>query len=561
MSPTSLRLDRFRRLFLLALALLSTTVLAAQAPCARDRILFLTDSHGLGPFGEAMNRWLLGVPEAELQTYALGGSSPPWWYRGTVSPHAFTFNSCDGRPLPAGRPVADGLVRAPSLETLISEGDGRYRRQIVILEQGGNVPGLPSLYREWGARMVKAILSRPHNVCVWIAPPKMAKVGAAYSQKVFEAIRDGIADAAGDLRLASPDEACLLVDSRPVSEYPGGDGYHYPYSARGIEAARKWADAVIQAIRGRVLPVADVEPVRVDAPARALAADHSERRVVLPSGNAWLSINERHWQKEAPGMLEPVEETDRREGTRGECRAPGMVEVKGEMKLDRVRLYGGFSDPPGSIEALQKTKCVSWITRKYPERCAQFDKDAWESIAATLSTKPLRFCMDRFEYPNVRGANPVILIRWGDARALCEKQGKRLCTEEEWTFACEGEEALPYPSGYARSPEKCNIDHPWRQYSERNMHPVSGDRCAAEMDKLWQGQPSGSMPGCRSPFGVYDLTGNVDEWTVSSRPGGLRTILKGGYWGPVRTRCRPSTRSHDENHAFYQQGFRCCSDE
>jgi hypothetical protein len=52
----------------------------------------------------------------------------------------------------------------------------------------------------------------------------------------------------------------------------------------------------------------------------------------------------------------------------------------------------------------------------------------------------------------------------------------------------------------------------------------------------------------------------VDEWTRTSREGERPSILKGGYWGPVRTRCRPSTRSHDENHIFYQQGFRCCAD-
>jgi sulfatase modifying factor 1 len=36
--------------------------------------------------------------------------------------------------------------------------------------------------------------------------------------------------------------------------------------------------------------------------------------------------------------------------------------------------------------------------------------------------------------------------------------------------------------------------------------------------------------------------------------------LKGGYWGPVRDRCRPMTIAHDENFAFYQIGFRCCSE-
>jgi|CZKU01.1.fsa_nt_gi hypothetical protein len=54
--------------------------------------------------------------------------------------------------------------------------------------------------------------------------------------------------------------------------------------------------------------------------------------------------------------------------------------------------------------------------------------------------------------------------------------------------------------------------------------------------------------------------GNVDEWTTSVVPGERPSILKGGYWGPVRTRCRPSTRAHGETFAFYQQGFRCCRD-
>jgi hypothetical protein len=52
----------------------------------------------------------------------------------------------------------------------------------------------------------------------------------------------------------------------------------------------------------------------------------------------------------------------------------------------------------------------------------------------------------------------------------------------------------------------------------------------------------------------------VDEWTRTVREGERPSILKGGYWGPVRTRCRPTTRSHDENHIFYQQGFRCCTE-
>ena len=56
------------------------------------------------------------------------------------------------------------------------------------------------------------------------------------------------------------------------------------------------------------------------------------------------------------------------------------------------------------------------------------------------------------------------------------------------------------------------------------------------------------------------LTGNVDEWVVNESGKPFQSGLKGGYWGPVRTRCRPMTVAHNEEFSFYQIGFRCCSD-
>jgi hypothetical protein len=125
----------------------------------------------------------------------------------------------------------------------------------------------------------------------------------------------------------------------------------------------------------------------------------------------------------------------------------------------------------------------------------------------------------------------MIYVAWPEAKGLCEEQGKRLCTEDEWTFACEGEEATPYPYGYDRDPTACAIDSKWRAFNERAMQPRDGYEAKAEMDRLWQGHASGAMPRCKSVFGVFDMTGNVDEWTKSSRPGERPSILKGGYWG------------------------------
>ncbi len=273
-----------------------------------------------------------------------------------------------------------------------------------------------------------------------------------------------------------------------------------------------------------------------------------------PLTNTWRLVAGKHWQIE-PTAWEPPEVTDAREKTSGACGA-GMVEVRGRMKQDPPR----DASRGATLEDLQKLTCTKWINKEYPERCAAFDRDRWLAISAKLETAPMHYCMDRFEYPNKKGQHPMIYVAWPEAKNLCEEQGKRLCTEDEWTFACEGEEATPYPYGYDRDPTACAIDARWRPFNERAMQPRDGYEAMAEMDRLWQGHPSGAMSRCKSVFGVYDMTGNVDEWTRSSRAGERPSILKGGYWGPVRTRCRPSTRSHDESHVFYQQSFRCCGD-
>ncbi len=253
----------------------------------------------------------------------------------------------------------------------------------------------------------------------------------------------------------------------------------------------------------------------------------------------------RHWQKNAESPPEATEVTDAREGTRGSCPA-GMVEVEGQMKQSAL------------LDALQLQTCTDWIDHKWPERCAAYDRDAWLSLSADLPTKTMRFCMDRFEYPNRKGENPIVMVTWYEAKNSCRAQGKRLCSEDEWTFACEGEEAQPYPTGYTRDTSECVMDEPWDMPAEGSLLPRQAPRAGREVARLWHAEASGGERSCKSPFGVYDMTGNIDEWTRSSQAG-RPSILKGGYFGPVRTRCRPSTRAHGEGHVYYQQGFRCCA--
>jgi hypothetical protein len=269
----------------------------------------------------------------------------------------------------------------------------------------------------------------------------------------------------------------------------------------------------------------------------------------LSPSRPWTLVDGKSWQIQSAESEAPAT-TDAAEATRGNC-APGMVEVQGAMKTGSAR---------GSVEWLQDGTCARWINRDFPERCAAFDRDRWLAIAQELPTRTLHFCIDRFEHPDRKGAYPVIAVTWYEAKASCEARGARLCTEDEWTFACEGEEARPYPTGYTRNENACVIDRPWRLFDERRLAVRDSTLAVAEIDYVWQGEASGARPTCRSVFGVYDMTGNVDEWTSSVQREGYRSIFKGGYWGPVRARCRASTRAHNEDFYFYQQGFRCCTD-
>jgi hypothetical protein len=176
--------------------------------------------------------------------------------------------------------------------------------------------------------------------------------------------------------------------------------------------------------------------------------------------------------------------------------------------------------------------------------------------------RPHRFCIDLYEYPNQAGVYPVVGVTWDQAAEACSRQGKRLCTAEEWTLACEGPEGLPHPYGFVRDATACNIDRPYIMPNEAALDDP--ERRATEYARLSQSDRSGARERCVSPYGVHDMTGNVDEWVINEEGSfdgpEYDSSLKGGYWGPVRNRCRPMTTDHNHWHRGYQIGFRCCSE-
>lgn len=191
--------------------------------------------------------------------------------------------------------------------------------------------------------------------------------------------------------------------------------------------------------------------------------------------------------------------------------------------------------------------CLKWLDVPVSGKPLRCDEFKYPTKCYGKITH-LKFCIDTYEYPNQLGVKPKLQNTWYQAKTSCEKENKRLCSENEWTQACRGEDNLPYPYGYKRDATACLIDLPWQDPTTHTFE---------ELDKT---VPAGSMPRCVSSYGVYDMTGNGDEWSVSAGGTPFISVLKGGHPHGVRNRCTPHTTAHGPNFSFYDTGFRCCKD-
>jgi sulfatase modifying factor 1 len=176
------------------------------------------------------------------------------------------------------------------------------------------------------------------------------------------------------------------------------------------------------------------------------------------------------------------------------------------------------------------------------------------------------FCIDRFEAPNRRGEEPLVMQSAKDADAWCEAHRKRLCTEDEWIATCEGEQRWVYPYGPSHIEGRCNDDEPWRKVDEAKLAKWPAPEAKAHVKELYQATPSGGKRQCVSEAGVHDLTGNVEEWVVRTREHANTPpyVLIGCYWsgcyGGGKPTCHSTNNAHGPEFRFYETGFRCCRD-
>ncbi|MCF0221699.1 MAG: SUMF1/EgtB/PvdO family nonheme iron enzyme [Fibrobacter sp.] len=224
--------------------------------------------------------------------------------------------------------------------------------------------------------------------------------------------------------------------------------------------------------------------------------------------------------------------------------------IKLKVKCDEIKCktYLSIGDTNNPVEAgkavdYNKTGSVYYLAEdsvgnRSPWEEAKYDMASDNKCGKNSYPVPVNgreVCVDAYEYPNKADENPKDMVSQEEAVALCAKEGKHLCSIEEWQAACRGKDNLKYSYGDNYRQNKCNT----------NTKTV---------------KRSGRKDQCRSWWGMYDMNGNLWEWTSSaSKDHPNMFLVAGGAWNTNNaSKCTESKFSFYPQNQYPSVGFRCC---
>ncbi|MEK6804854.1 MAG: SUMF1/EgtB/PvdO family nonheme iron enzyme [Nitrospirota bacterium] len=180
-----------------------------------------------------------------------------------------------------------------------------------------------------------------------------------------------------------------------------------------------------------------------------------------------------------------------------------------DNEMDHDQLYGNFHKPQWFERAVALLAYAIDVTPVTNAQYAEFLR-----ISRYRPRHPENFLKHWADGkpPLGKEDHPVVYVSLEDARAYAQWAGRVLPTEEQWQYAAQGPAALKYPWGDAMEPGRCN-----------------GGETGTTTSVT-------AFPAGRSPFGCYDLCGNVWEWTESERTDGRTRfcMIRGGSYYSAR---------------------------
>ncbi len=155
--------------------------------------------------------------------------------------------------------------------------------------------------------------------------------------------------------------------------------------------------------------------------------------------------------------------------------------------------------------------------------------------------------------------HPMTMVSWFGAKAYCEFYGWRLPTEMRWEKAARGTDERPFPWGETIALNNANFTYSRDPFEDMASFGSGTTPVGFYNGRIYDGYQTIDSP---SPYGIYDMAGNVWQWTENIYPGQHYRYMRGGSKDRYENNLRVWFRNN-ATPVFYSPavGFRCVRDE